>query len=158
MAPEEMLSKNFSYRELTRSREALRHGLENIPSEQELANLRKLAWEILQPVRDHFGPTDVSSGFRCLVVNRIVKSGDTSQHVKGEAADSEVLGVPNREVALWIEDNLDFDQLILEFYTPGQPNSGWIHCSYVNGAENRGEVWTATREGKKIIYTPGIIN
>ena len=153
-----MLSKNFSYRELIRSDIAMRHGIENIPSEQELANLRKLAWEILQPVRDHFGPTNVSSGFRCLEVNRAAKSGDTSQHVKGEAADSEVLGVPNREVALWIEDNLDFDQLILEFYTPGQPNSGWIHCSYVNGAENRGKVWTASRVDGEIVYFPGIYN
>jgi hypothetical protein len=153
-----MLSKNFPLWELIRSDIAMRHGIDNIPGEQELANLRKLAWGILQPVRDHFGPTNVSSGFRCLEVNRAAKSGDTSQHVKGEAADSEVLGVPNREVALWIEDELDFDQLILEFYTPGQPNSGWIHCSYVSEEENKGEVWTATREGKEIIYTSGIIS
>ena len=54
------------------------------------------------------------------------------------AVDFEVKGVPNMDVALWIMDNLDYDQLILEFYKEDQPNSGWIHCSYV-GRDNRKE-------------------
>ena len=41
------------------------------------------------------------------------------------------MGTDNAELADWINKNLDYDQLILEFYTPGEPNSGWIHCSWI---------------------------
>jgi len=41
-------------------------------------------------------------------------------------------------VYYWIKNNLQFDQLILEKYTGGQPSSGWVHVSYVEG-HNRNE-------------------
>ena len=121
------LSKNFSLAELTKSQTATRMGLDNNPSEDEQENLRLLCERVLQPVRDHFNHTvTVSSGYRNEILSNKIGSSSKSQHCKGEAADFEIFGTPNNEVADWIKENLMFDQLILEYYEPGQPNSGWI--------------------------------
>lgn len=137
------LSMNFHLRELTKSSTAKRLGIDNTPNNEVIHALRQTALNILQPVRNHFGiPFSPSSGYRSLELNRAIGSKDTSQHPKGEAVDFELPGVPNYELAKWIDENLRFDQLILEFYTPGVPNSGWIHCSYVNAVENRHSLLT----------------
>ena len=151
------LSENFSLRELTRSSTALRLDIDNSPNEWQLKNLTYLAENILQPVRERFGPTKVSSGLRVLALNRAVGSSDSSQHPKGEAADFEVNHISNYKVAEWIRDELDFDQVILEFHTPGDPNSGWIHCSTRRHGENRNNVLTAYREGGKVVYAGGLL-
>ena len=137
------LSPNFTLAELCKSQKALRNGIDNTPTDETIiANLRALAENILQPVRDHYGvPVTPSSCYRCLELNQLIGSKDTSQHIKGQAADFEVGGVSNFDLATWIRDNLDFDQLILEHYTTGDPSSGWVHCSYV-GAEDREQVLT----------------
>ena len=54
-----------------------------------------------------------------------------------EAADFEVIGTDNAELFDWIKNNLEPDQLILEFYTPGEPNSGWIHASWIDGTPRK---------------------
>jgi len=88
--------------------------------------------EILQPVRDHFGiPFAPSSGFRSVALCEAIGSSAKSQHAKGEAVDFELPGFDNKEIAEWVKNNLNFDQLILEYYTPDDPSSGWIHCSVV---------------------------
>ena len=125
------LTKNFTLHEMTKSETALRLGLENQPDEQQLAALKVIAEKICQPVRDKFGPTKINSALRTLPVNRAIGSSDNSHHVRGMAVDIEVPGVPNAELAQWIVDNLEFTQVILEFYTPGVPDSGWVHASYV---------------------------
>lgn len=131
------LSVNFTLEELTKSQLALRHGIDNTPGPAEIENLRLVAEHILQPVREHYGtPFTPSSGYRCLELNRLLGAKDTSQHIAGQAVDFEVPGITNHELAAWIEDNLSFDQVILENYTEGEPNSGWVHCSYV-GVANR---------------------
>ena len=150
------LSKNFSLKELTRSSTALRLGIENIPDSQQLVNLTALACCILQPVRDKFGRVDINSGLRVLDLNRAIKSGDKSQHVQGQAADLEAPAVSNYDLAEWISQELEFDQLILEFYTPGDPTSGWVHCSYRNDGENRKEILTASRKDGKVVYHQGL--
>ena len=128
------LSKNFTLAELTRSQTATRKGIRNTPNEVEVAALRELAINILQPVRDHFDlPVRISSGYRSVMLCVAIGSKTSSQHARGEAADFEVPGVANIEVARWIEKELVFDQLILEFYKPEVPDSGWIHCSYKKG-------------------------
>ena len=124
------LSSNFSLRELTKSQTAERKGIDNTPTEEHTENLKLLCENILQPVRDHFGRVKVTSGFRSEQLCIKIGSSVNSQHAKAEAADFEVMGTDNAELADWINKNLDYDQLILEFYTPGEPNSGWIHCSY----------------------------
>lgn len=110
----------------------------------------------MQPVRDHFGPTVINSGYRGPDLNYAVGGSSRSQHCRGQAVDIECPGTPTYDVAKWIEDNLDFDQLILEFYTPGIPDSGWVHVSY-NEEESRKSVLTAMKENGKTVYKPGLI-
>ena len=125
------LSEHFSLSEMTKSSTAERQGIANEPSESEIENLTLVCDNILEPVRNHYGiPFIPNSGFRCLELNRAIGSSDNSQHTMGKAVDFEVPGVSNKEVAIWVKDNCEFDQLILEFYKEGQPASGWIHCSY----------------------------
>ncbi len=151
------LTKNFTLAEMTKSETALRHGLENNPGEQELAALKLLAEKVLQPVRDHYGKgVKVNSAYRHPDVNSKVGGSRNSDHTRGQACDIEIPGVPNAELAEWIRDNLEFRQLILEFYTPGIPDSGWVHVSFVSG-DNKKQVMTATKQGGKTVYLPGLV-
>ena len=150
------LSPNFTLQEFTKSQTALRMGIDNTPEEDHLVAAQSLFLMVVQPVRDHFGPTVINSGYRGPKLNEAVGGSSKSQHCKGEAVDIEVPGVPNATVAEWIRDNLDFDQLILEFYTPGIPDSGWVHVSYKHD-ENRKSVLTAMKEDGKTVYKQGII-
>ena len=142
------LSRNFSLQELIKSDTAIRKGINNNPNSGQIEKLKDLCENILQPVRDHFGRVKVTSGFRspdlCIAINSSVNS----QHAKAEAADFEVIGTDNAELADWIYKNLNFDQLILEFYTPGEPNSGWIHCSYTPDQPRKHFLWAYKSEGK----------
>ena len=105
------LSKHFSLSELTKSSTAERKGIANEPDEDAVENLLVLCSEILEPVREHYGiPFAPNSGFRCLDLNRAIGSSDKSQHVTGQAVDFEIPGVDNKDVALWVMDNCDFDQ------------------------------------------------
>ena len=99
----------------------------------------------------------INSGYRGPDLNKAVGGSATSQHCKGQAVDIEVPGVANYDVAEWIKDNLDFDQVILEFYTPGIPDSGWVHVSYNNTGEQRKSVLTAMKENGKTVYKHGLI-
>lgn len=151
------LTKNFTLAEMCKSETALRLNIENQPDEQQLAALKALAENVLQPVRDHFGKgVKVNSALRTLPVNRAIGSGDNSDHVRGQAADIEIPGVANAELAEWIRDNLEFRQLILEFYTPGIPDSGWVHVSYV-AEDNKKQVLTAVKKNGKTEYLPGLV-
>ena len=125
------LSRNFSLQELIKSDTAIRKGIDNNPNSDQIEKLKALCENILQPVRDHFGRVKVTSGYRSVELCMAIGSSANSQHAKAEAADFECLGVDNAELSDWIKNNLDYDQLILEYYTPGEPNSGWIHCSYI---------------------------
>lgn len=148
------LSKNFTLSELTKSNEAARWGIDNTPTGEVVENLKALAENILQPVRDHFGVVTVSSGYRNKAVNAKAGGSATSDHIKGFAADFEVYGVQNKVLAEWIRDNLKFTQLILEF--PGQnPNDGWVHCSY-NPANLKNQCLTAIKQNGKTVYLNGI--
>jgi uncharacterized protein YcbK (DUF882 family) len=150
------LSENFSLKELLRSDTATRKGIVNEPDDQQLENLKHLAQNILQPVRDQFGSTTVNSGLRVLELNRAIGSSDTSQHAKGEAADIECRAVSNLELAQWIRDDLDFDQVILEAYDGVDPRSGWVHVSYKADGSNRKKCLTATFTGGKAHYSNGL--
>jgi|TARA_R110000803_G_scaffold125841_1_gene193384 hypothetical protein len=132
------LSEHFALWELTKSQVADRNNIKNLPDEESTQNLGSTCEEILEPVRRHYGkPIAPSSGYRCLELNRVLGSSDRSQHTTGQAVDFEVPGVANMDLARWIMDNVDYDQLILEFYKEGQPNSGWVHCSYVGQANRK---------------------
>ena len=150
------LSKNFTLQEFTKSQTAERRGFDNTPVEGHLENAKALFENVVQPVRDNFGVTVINSGYRCGDLNYAIGGSNTSQHCKGQAVDIECPGTPNYDVAKWIEDNLDFDQLILEFYTPGIPDSGWVHVSYKT-EDNRKGVLTAMKEDGKTVYKPNLI-
>jgi zinc D-Ala-D-Ala carboxypeptidase len=151
------LSKNFSLSEMIKSETALRHGMDNTPGEAEIANLKLLAEKVLQPVRDHYAKgVKVNSGFRHPEVNAKVGGSKTSDHCKGQAADIEIPGVANGDLAEWIKNNLEYTQLILEFYTPGIPDSGWVHVSY-DPANLKKQVLTATRQNGKTVYLQGLV-
>ena len=151
------LTTNFSLHELTKSETALRLGLDNTPGEAEIAALTLLAQKVLQPVRDHYGKgVKVNSGYRSPESNAAVGGSKTSDHCKGQAADIEIPGVPNAELAQWIMDNLEYTQLILEFYTPGVPDSGWVHVSYDPSNLKKQEL-TAMKVAGKTQYVPGLV-
>ena len=146
------LSANFSLGEMTKSQTATRKGIRNEPSTEHIENLIHLAETVLQPGRDHFGkPVAISSGYRSPELCEAIGSSAKSQHAKGEAADFEIPGVDNMQLATWINKNTDFDQLILEFYEPGDPNSGWVHCSAVKEGA-RAQVLKATKVQGKTKY------
>ena len=151
------LTPNFSLAEMVKSETALRHGLDNTPGDTEIANLKLLCEKVLQPVRNHYGKgVKVNSGFRHPEVNAAVGGSKTSDHCRGQAADIEIPGVPNAELAQWIMDNLDYTQLILEFYTPGIPDSGWVHVSY-DSANLKNQELTAVKQGGKTVYLAGLV-
>ena len=151
------LTKNFSLHELTKSETALRYDMENNPGPAELANLTELAGKVLQPIRDHYQKgVKINSGFRHPEVNAKVGGSKTSDHCKGQAADIEIPGVANAELADWIQKHLEFTQLILEFYTPGIPDSGWVHVSY-DPKNLKKQVMTATKRDGKTVYLPGLV-
>ncbi len=142
------LSRNFTLSELIKSDTAIRKGINNNPNAEQIEKLKALCENILQPVRDHFGRVKVTSGFRSVELCLAINSSVNSQHAKAEAADFECLGTDNAELADWIKKELPYDQLILEFYTPGEPNSGWIHCSYIEGTPRASYLHAFKSEGK----------
>ena len=142
------LSRNFSLQELIKSDTAIRKGIDNNPNSDQIEKLKALCENILQPVRDHFGRVKVTSGYRSVELCMAIGSSANSQHAKAEAADFECLGVDNAELSDWIKNNLDYDQLILEYYTPGEPKSGWIHCSYIPEGRRASFLHAYKSEGK----------
>jgi zinc D-Ala-D-Ala carboxypeptidase len=150
------LSANFTLKELTKSETATRLDIDNTPNDEQIESLRLLCENILQPVRDHFGkPVKITSGFRCPAVNQATGGSATSDHCKGQAVDFEIDGLSNPDVATWIMENLTYSQLILEFYVQGQPNSGWIHCSYNPDKLIKQEL-TAVKVAGKTQYLQGL--
>ena len=149
------LSANFTLEEMTKSQVASRKGIPNNPNATQIDALKELCMNVLQPLRSYYDkPVIVSSGFRSCELCIAIGSSIDSQHSKGEAADIEIMGVDNKELADYIINNLDFDQIILEFYEGG--NTGWIHVSYVSPKENRKQKLKAYRdeETQKVRYIP----
>ena len=153
------LSNNFTLAELVKSQTAIRKNIRNEPGTAEINNLIHLAETVLQPVRDHFGkPVAISSGYRSPELCEAIGSSSKSQHAKGEAADFEINGVDNKELATWITKNCEFDQLILEFYDGIDPNSGWVHCSTKREPETvRKQVLQAKKIEGRTAYEPIIL-
>ena len=146
------LSANFSLLELTKSQTAERKSIDNTPEPHHQDNLKSRCTSILQPVRDHFGRVvSVSSGYRSEELCVAIGSKITSQHAKGQAADFEIFGLSNKELADWINENLDYDQLIIEYWREEDPNSGWVHCSF-NDQGNRKEYLRAYKSEGKTKY------
>tara|TARA_R110000782_G_C14622063_1_gene393381 strand:- start:73 stop:534 length:462 start_codon:yes stop_codon:yes gene_type:complete len=148
------LSKNLTLKEVTKSNTANRLGIDNTPEEFDIKNLKAIAEEVFQPLRDHFGvPLFVSSGFRSKKLNKAIGGSKYSQHMVGEALDidADVYGsVTNRELFRFIKENLIFDQLIWEFGDDDTPD--WVHVSYKEKGQNRKQVKRAYRDSKGVYY------
>jgi len=155
MNSRQKLSDHFTLGELTRSSTAARKGIDNAPPAELIPNLERLCREILEPVRAHYGiPFTPNSGYRSPSLNREIGGSPKSQHCRGEAVDLELPGISNYDLALWIRENLPFDQLILECYQPGDPSSGWVHVSLKPEDEgNRGIALTFSNR----TYSSGLI-
>lgn len=151
------LTPNFTLAELIVSPTAKRLGLSNNPTAAHIANMKFVCEKILEPVRAHFGkPVQINSSYRSPLVNKAVGGSPTSQHSNGEAVDFEIPGISNKAVADWVADNLEFDQVILEFYSAKDgANSGWVHASIKRNGQNRKQRLIASKsKAGGTAYTP----
>ena len=151
------LSKHLSLAEVSRSETAKRKGISNTPSGEHLENFKKLAENIFEPIREHFGvPIHISSGYRSKELNSAIGGSSTSQHCSGEAIDIDMDGstggVSNKDVFDYIKANLNFDQLIWEFGTDSNPD--WVHVSYESTGKQRKQILKAVKSGGKTSYLP----
>lgn len=148
------LSKNLSLSEMIRSESAKRNGINNMPTEEHTTNMRKLAMNVFQPIREHFNvPIHISSGYRSSALNASIKGASkTSQHSTGEAIDIDMDGtsITNLEVFNWIKNNLVFDQLIFEFGNDKNPD--WVHVSYESSGKQRKQILKAIKKNGKTSY------
>jgi hypothetical protein len=119
-----IISKNFNLDELCRSETGDRLGIKNIPKDSDIINLKRLANEILQPLRDHLAqPIIITSAFRSPRVNRAVGGSERSQHMVGQAADIRVANMSIEKLVDTISHlDLPYHQLINEF-------DSWVHVS-----------------------------
>lgn len=152
------LSKNLDLTEVVRSESAKRNGVDNTPTPEHLENLKKLAVNIFQPIREHFKkPIVISSGYRSEKLNRLVPGTSiTSQHSQGEALDIDMDGtkITNKQVFDFIKDNLVFDQLIWELGTDANPS--WVHVSYESTGKQRKQILKAIKKNNTTKYIPYI--
>jgi len=147
------ISKHISYKEAVGSNYAKQKGIKNKPNEEQVENMKLLAEEVFEPLREWVdAPIKVNSMFRSLELNTALKGSKTSSHMKGEAMDITSMACgkenckSNLEMFHWIKDNLEFDQLIWEF--GAEPK--WLHVSY-NKDNNRQQVLVTKKRG--VYYT-----
>tara|TARA_R110000803_G_scaffold135911_1_gene202860 strand:+ start:602 stop:1087 length:486 start_codon:yes stop_codon:yes gene_type:complete len=137
------LSKHFKLEEFTKSMTATRKGIKNMPGAGEIKNLENICYEILEPLRAKFEkPIIITSGYRSPELSEAIGSKKTSQHCMGMATDLEIAEIPNIQIAYWLSNNVDFDQLILEYYSKTDPSGGWVHISYNEKGSNRKQILT----------------
>lgn len=149
------ISKHLSLAEVSRSETAKRKGINNTPSGEHLENFKKLAENIFEPIREHFGvPIHISSGYRSKELNAAVGGSSSSQHCQGEAIDIDMDGtsITNAEIFNYIKDNLNFDQMIWEFGNDSNPD--WVHVSYESTGKQRKQILKAIKANGKTSYVP----
>jgi len=149
------LSQHLDLAEVTRSDSAKRKGISNMPTPEHIENFKKLAENIFEPIRKHFGvPIMISSGYRSKALNTAIGGSLTSQHCSGEAIDIDMdgtaNGVTNKMVFEYIKANLNFDQLIWEFGTKDAPD--WVHVSFESTGKQRKQILRAIKSGGKTAY------
>ena len=148
MAKTKKFSKHISWKEATGSATAKKLDIDNTPNEEQLNNMKNLAEDLFEPLREKAGePILINSFFRCEELNKAISgSATTSQHIKGCAIDLDATKMTNCELFYIIKNNFEFDKLIWEL--GDDENPAWIHVSYVKG-KNRGLVYQAKRKPGK---------
>lgn len=147
------ISEHISYKEATYSLTAKQLGLSNKPKKEHLEAMELLAEKVFEPLREWVGgPIKVNSFYRAKEVNcRIGGASKTSAHMLGQAIDITTMGKKtNKEMFLYIIENLDFDQVISEYPINEEPS--WIHVSYKNKKDNRKQALEIKRKGKYFTY------
>jgi len=148
-----MISKHISNKEGVYSNTAIRRGIDNTPNEEQLENMKLIADNVFEPLRQYVGgPIKINSFFRSPELNTAIGGSSKSQHCKGQAIDiDDTFGrMTNAEMYHWIKDNLEFDQMIWEFGNDNNPN--WVHVSYVSAEENRNRCLKAYKDNGKTKY------
>jgi hypothetical protein len=149
------LSKNLALSEVTRSETAKRRGISNMPTPEHIENFKKLAENVFQPIREHFGvPIRISSGYRSKALNTAIGGSLSSQHCKGEAIDIDMDGtsITNKQIFDFVKANVNFDQMIWEFGTDANPD--WVHVSYNSDGAQRKQILKAVKQGGATKYLP----
>jgi len=147
-----MISQHISEKEATKSITALRLGIDNTPNSYHRNNMKTLAANVFEPLREWVGgPIKITSMYRSQELNDAIGGSKTSQHCKGQAIDiDDIYGhKTNAEMFEYIKDNLEFDTLIWEF---GGDNPDWLHISYVDREKNRSRILKAVRDQGKVKY------
>lgn len=144
------ISEHVSYSEATRSQEAVRYGIDNIPTPEDILRMNKVAERCFEPLRRHHGkPIFISSFYRSPELNKKISGSETSDHCKGRAIDIDAdyfdNGMTNAEMFYWLKENVEFDQLIWEY--GDDKNPAWVHISYRSKFENRKQVLRASKNG-----------
>lgn len=137
------LSENFTLEELLHSNVAEKRGIKNVVHDTDMVigNLKVLCKNVLQPLRNKFGPIIISSGYSNVALSFALGRKLTSEHYMGRAADIISRRVTNYELAKWIEKNLDFNQLIYEVRKRSNGTKyDWVHVSYRDDRPNKKEV------------------
>lgn len=144
------LSPNFQLHEFTDNK----HGISNVPDDNQIKNLILWCMNIGEPLRKHYKlPIVITSGFRSKALNEAVGGAANSQHTKGEAADFHVPGIVNADIWGYITGELDFDQVIAEYLELDDGDAGWIHASF-SAKHNRKDARSCTRPGQ---YPRGLV-
>jgi hypothetical protein len=151
------ISEHLDLSEVTRSETAKRRGISNEPTPEHLENFKKLAINVFEPIRKHFGfPIHISSGYRSKALNTAIGGSLTSQHCKGEAIDIDMdgsaNGITNKMVFDYIKANIKFDQMIWEFGSDTNPD--WVHVSYSSSGKQRGQILKAIKSNGATKYVP----
>ena len=147
------LSEHLELAEVIRSESAKRRGISNMPTEEHIANLKKLAENVFEPIRANFRqPIRISSGYRSQSLNAAIGGATNSQHSTGEAIDIDMEGtkITNKEIFNFIKEKLNFDQLIYEFGNNTEPD--WVHVSFKSNGQQRKQVLRAIKENGKTKY------
>ncbi|MBF0564514.1 MAG: hypothetical protein HQK89_04670 [Nitrospirae bacterium] len=156
MYTDQQLSEHFKLSAFVKSHTAIKLGIDNTPSVEAIAKIKDWAVNIGEKLWTGHGPVSINSGYRCLALNNAISGAKKSQHMDGEAADIEIPGHTNIDVASWIINNIiDFDQLILENYVRNEPYSGWVHVSFTKSSSPRKSV--LTKFWHESAYHPGLI-
>jgi len=149
------ITEHVSYREATKSNTAIRKGIENIPSGEQMENIKLLCEKVFEPLRKHVGgPIAINSLFRSPELNRAIGGSSTSQHcaINGAAMDvDDTFGhMSNADMFEFVKESLDFDQMIWEYGNEDNPD--WVHISYKNSG-NRNQILKCKKVKGKTVYS-----
>lgn len=151
-----MISQHITYKEATHSTTAVRLGIDNAPTMEQLENMKALAGNVFEPLRAWVGePIQINSFFRSAELNKAIGGSATSQHCANDYSaaidiDDTFCKKTNKEMFDWICKNLTFDQCIFEFGTDENPD--WVHVSYRRKGVNRMQVLRAYKKGGRTVY------